>query len=84
MDLCKGCHELYMKRRKQDTMEIQQMKTQAKEERKRRKTERTKLLKEKKLREKAEKERYELEEYVKLLKEEIKITNHALVKKKLF
>ena len=33
MQLCVGNHDLFMKRRKVDTMEVQQMKTQAKEER---------------------------------------------------
>lgn len=33
MQLCVGNHDLYLKRRKVDTMEIQQMKAQAKEER---------------------------------------------------
>lgn len=31
--LCMGNHELYMRRRKPDTIEVQQMKQQAKEER---------------------------------------------------
>ena len=31
--LCMGNHELYMRRRKPDTIEVQQMKAQAKEER---------------------------------------------------
>ena len=33
MQLCVGNHDLFMKRRKVDTMEVQQMKAQAKEER---------------------------------------------------
>lgn len=32
LDLCIGNHDLYMRRRKPDTMEVQQMKAQAKEE----------------------------------------------------
>lgn len=32
MQLCVGNHDLYLKRRKVDTMEIQQMKAHAKEE----------------------------------------------------
>ena len=32
MDLCVGNHELFMQRRRADTMEVQQMKAQAKEE----------------------------------------------------
>ena len=33
MQLCMGNHDLYMRRRRLDTMEVQQMKAQAKEER---------------------------------------------------
>lgn len=33
LDLCVGNHQLFMQRRRTDTMQIQQMKTQAKEER---------------------------------------------------
>ena len=32
MQLCMGNHDLYMRRRRLDTMEVQQMKAQAKEE----------------------------------------------------
>ena len=32
MQLCIGNHDLYMRRRRLDTMEVQQMKAQAKEE----------------------------------------------------
>lgn len=32
LDLCMGNHELYMSRRKPDTIEVQQMKVQAREE----------------------------------------------------
>lgn len=40
LGLCMGNHELYMRRRKPDTIEVQQMKAQAKEERLQRKIER--------------------------------------------
>ena len=40
LQLCMGNHELYMRRRKTDTIEIQQMKAQAKEERLQKKMER--------------------------------------------
>lgn len=33
LDLCVGNHQLFMQRRRTDTMQIQQMKAQAKEER---------------------------------------------------
>lgn len=32
LDLCIGNHDLFMRRRKPDSMEVQQMKAQAKEE----------------------------------------------------
>ncbi|XP_030223991.1 moesin isoform X2 [Gadus morhua] len=54
--LCMGNHDLYMRRRKPDTIEVQQMKAQAKEEKNKRQMERALLAKEKKKRENAEKE----------------------------
>ena len=38
--LCMGNHDLYMRRRKPDTIEVQQMKAQAKEEKNKRQMER--------------------------------------------
>lgn len=38
--LCMGNHELYMRRRKPDTIEVQQMKAQAREEKNHKKMER--------------------------------------------
>jgi len=38
--LCMGNHELYMRRRKPDTIEVQQMKAQAREEKHQKKQER--------------------------------------------
>ncbi|XP_039959487.1 moesin/ezrin/radixin homolog 2 [Bactrocera tryoni] len=78
LDLCKGNHDLYMRRRKPDTMEIQQMKAQAKEEKQRRQQERAKFLREKKLREKAERERYELQKRYDHLQEEMHMASDAL------
>ncbi|XP_067636834.1 moesin/ezrin/radixin homolog 2 [Eurosta solidaginis] len=78
LDLCKGNHDLYMRRRKPDTMEIQQMKAQAKEEKQRRQQERAKFLREKKLREKAERDRYELQKRYEHLQEEMRMANDAL------
>lgn len=43
--LCMGNHELYMRRRKPDTIEVQQMKQQAKEERMQRQLEQERLTK---------------------------------------
>ncbi|XP_016424823.1 moesin-like [Sinocyclocheilus rhinocerous] len=54
--LCMGNHDLYMRRRKPDTIEVQQMKAQAREEKNKRQQERALLENEKKRRENAEKE----------------------------
>ncbi|XP_061644703.1 moesin-like isoform X3 [Phyllopteryx taeniolatus] len=54
--LCMGNHDLYMRRRKPDTIEVQQMKAQAREEKNKRQLERALLESEKKKRENAEKE----------------------------
>uniref|UniRef100_A0A8B9HWZ4 Moesin-like n=1 Tax=Astyanax mexicanus TaxID=7994 RepID=A0A8B9HWZ4_ASTMX len=54
--LCMGNHDLYMRRRKPDTIEVQQMKAQAREEKNKRQQERALLENEKKKRENAEKE----------------------------
>ncbi|CAG2100798.1 unnamed protein product [Medioppia subpectinata] len=62
LDLCIGNHDLFMRRRKPDSMELQQMKAQAREEKARRQKERQKLSHEKRLREEAERERGELEQ----------------------
>ncbi|XP_017471406.1 PREDICTED: moesin/ezrin/radixin homolog 2 [Rhagoletis zephyria] len=78
LDLCKGNHDLYMRRRKPDTMEIQQMKAQAKEEKQRRQQERAKFLREKKLREKAERDRYELQNRYEHLQNEMRMASDAL------
>ncbi|XP_053533181.1 moesin a [Ictalurus punctatus] len=59
--LCMGNHELYMRRRKPDTIEVQQMKAQAKEEKNHKKMERAMLENEKKKREQAEKEKEKIE-----------------------
>ena len=51
-----------MRRRKPDSMEVQQMKAQAKEEKLRRQSDRNKLAREKQLREQAEREKQALEQ----------------------
>ncbi|XP_038584533.1 ezrin a [Micropterus salmoides] len=61
LQLCMGNHELYMRRRKTDTIEVQQMKAQAKEERLQKKMERDQLESEKKKREAMEKEKENME-----------------------
>uniref|UniRef100_A0A8C4IPW7 FERM domain-containing protein n=1 Tax=Dicentrarchus labrax TaxID=13489 RepID=A0A8C4IPW7_DICLA len=59
--LCMGNHELYMRRRKPDTIEVQQMKAQAREEKHHKQMERAQLENEKKKREYAEKEKERIE-----------------------
>ncbi|XP_075054991.1 radixin [Mixophyes fleayi] len=59
--LCMGNHELYMRRRKPDTIEVQQMKAQAREEKHQKQLERAQLENEKKKREIAEKEKEKIE-----------------------
>ncbi|XP_040178775.1 moesin [Rana temporaria] len=59
--LCMGNHELYMRRRKPDTIEVQQMKAQAREEKHQKQMERALLENEKKKREIAEKEKEKIE-----------------------
>lgn len=69
--LCMGNHELYMRRRKPDTIEVQQMKAQAKEEKVAKQQEREKLRKEIQAREQAEKKQQEYAERIKVMQEEI-------------
>ncbi|XKL64548.1 hypothetical protein PGB90_004634 [Kerria lacca] len=78
LDLCIGNHDLFMKRRKPDTMEVQQMKAQAKEEKARRSRERSKLAREKQLRETAEREKAAMEQRLLQYQEEIRLANEAL------
>uniref|UniRef100_A0A3B4WR66 FERM domain-containing protein n=1 Tax=Seriola lalandi dorsalis TaxID=1841481 RepID=A0A3B4WR66_SERLL len=59
--LCMGNHELYMRRGKPDTIEVQQMKAQAREEKHHKQMERAQLENEKKKREHAEKEKERIE-----------------------
>ncbi|XP_075893706.1 ezrin b [Nelusetta ayraudi] len=61
LDLCMGNHELYMSRRKPDTIEVQQMKAQAREEKEIKCRERQKLEEERKKREEIEREKEEAE-----------------------
>ncbi|XP_065201192.1 merlin [Planococcus citri] len=78
LDLCIGNHDLFMKRRKPDSMEVQQMKAQAKEEKARRSRERNKLAREKQLREAAEREKAAMEQRLIQYQEEIRLANEAL------
>lgn len=59
--LCMGNHELYMRRRKPDTIEVQQMKAQAREEKHQKQLERAQLENEKKKREMVEREKERIE-----------------------
>ncbi|KAG7222731.1 hypothetical protein INR49_026340 [Caranx melampygus] len=61
LQLCMGNHELYMRRRKPDTIEVQQMKVQAREEKHQKQMERAQLENEKKKREAIEKEKEQIE-----------------------
>uniref|UniRef100_A0A8B9HVQ2 Ezrin a n=1 Tax=Astyanax mexicanus TaxID=7994 RepID=A0A8B9HVQ2_ASTMX len=61
LQLCMGNHELYMQRRKPDSIEVQQMKAQAREEKHQRQMERAQLENEKKRRETIEREKEEME-----------------------
>ncbi|XP_015784229.1 merlin-like [Tetranychus urticae] len=78
LDLCIGNHDLYMKRRRPDTMEMQQMKAQAKEEKLRRHAERQKFIREKQLREEAEREKRELQQRLFQYQEEARVAQEAL------
>lgn len=69
--LCMGNHELYMRRRKADTIEVQQMKQQAKEERMQRQLEAERLSKEMSAREAAEQKQKEYEDRMRRMEEEM-------------
>jgi merlin len=75
LDLCIGNHDLFMRRRKPDPMDVQQMKAQAKEEKHRRQVERSKLAGERRLREELEREKYALEQ--RLI--QYQVSNNSLV-----
>ncbi|GFY53943.1 merlin [Trichonephila inaurata madagascariensis] len=78
LDLCIGNHDLFMRRRKPDSMEIQQMKAQAKEVLVRRQIERNKLSREKQLREEIEREKADLEQRMLQYQEEARVALEAL------
>ncbi|XP_009073621.1 PREDICTED: ezrin isoform X2 [Acanthisitta chloris] len=60
LQLCMGNHELYMRRRKPDTIEVQQMKAQAREEKHQKQLERKQLEDEKRRRETIEREKEQM------------------------
>jgi len=74
-----GNHELYMRRRKPDTIEVQQMKAQAREEKLARKEERDKLRKEIEAREAAERKQLEYAERLKQMQDEMERRQQELV-----
>ncbi|KAF7238469.1 Merlin [Varanus komodoensis] len=78
LQLCIGNHDLFMRRRKADSLEVQQMKAQAREEKARKQLERQRLAREKQMREEAERTRDELERRLLQLKEEATMANEAL------
>lgn len=80
LELCVGNHELFMRRRKPDPMEVQQMKAQAREEKTRKQIERQKFTKEKQLKEEALKEKEELERRLSQLQEDVRVTQESLVR----
>lgn len=69
--LCMGNHELYMRRRKPDTLEVVQMKAKATEERQQKQAEREKLNKEIAAREAAESKQKEYEDKLTEMQEEM-------------
>lgn len=64
LDLCIGTHNLYLRRRQPDTLEVQQMRSQAKEDKQRRSMEQAKIAAERKERQQMEKECKELKQQV--------------------
>ncbi|KAJ8312757.1 hypothetical protein KUTeg_010130 [Tegillarca granosa] len=78
LELCVGNHELFMRRRKPDSMEIQQMKAQAKEEKNKRQLDRARLAKEKQAKEEAIREKEELERKLLSLQVEVRLAQEQL------
>merc|ERR1712088_1080725 len=79
LTLCMGNHELYMRRRKPDTIEVQQMKAQNKEEKMAKQQEREKLQREIAAREKAERIQAEYEDRLKRMKAEMETRQKELL-----
>ncbi|XP_063809832.1 merlin-like isoform X2 [Pseudophryne corroboree] len=80
LHLCIGNHNLFLTKRKVDSLEMQQMKAQAKEEKARKKKEHDRLVIEKQLREEAERAKEELERRLFQLEEEARQANEALLR----
>jgi len=77
--LCMGNHELYMRRRKPDTIDVQQMKAQAREEKNTKQQEREKLQLALAARERAEKKQQEYEDRLKQMQEEMERSQKDLM-----
>ncbi|KAJ8972854.1 hypothetical protein NQ317_010278 [Molorchus minor] len=78
LDLCMGNHDLFMRRRKPDSMELQQMKAAAKEENKDGRFREIVWPGRNNLREEAERERASMEQRLLQYQEEIRLANEAL------
>jgi len=77
--LCMGNHELYMRRRKPDTIEVQQMKAQAREEKSAKQQEREKLQREIAARELAERKQQEYEDRLRAMQKEMEQRQQELL-----
>nr|XP_053641844.1 moesin/ezrin/radixin homolog 1-like [Cherax quadricarinatus] len=71
LNLCMGNHDLYIRRRKPDSIDVQQMKIQAREEKNAKKNATQKLAREMSLREEAEKKQKEYLEHLEEMKKEM-------------
>lgn len=78
LSLCMGNHELYMRRRRPDTLEVQQMKAQAREDKAHRHAERAHLAREKSARVDADRKRLDLEERLKRFEAEAQMAMQQL------
>lgn len=79
--LCMGNHELYLRRRKPDTIEVQQMKAQAREDKHAKQMERAKLEREKQARQDVERQFEQLQAQMRLYEEKAKEHQEAMVQK---
>ncbi|KAM4046390.1 merlin-like isoform 1-T3 [Anomaloglossus baeobatrachus] len=80
LHLCIENHNLFLTKRKVDSIEIQQIKMQAKEEKARKKKEHQRLVLEKQLREEAERGKEDLERRLFQVEEEARQANDALLR----
>uniref|UniRef100_A0A914WWM5 Moesin/ezrin/radixin homolog 1 n=1 Tax=Plectus sambesii TaxID=2011161 RepID=A0A914WWM5_9BILA len=78
LDLCIGTHSLYLRRRQPDSLEVQQMKVQAKEERLRRQQEHSRYEREKDYRAEVERERDRLKTDLEMLSDQMRNIQNAM------